>query len=141
MMRSDSEMAAALRVSLLPRLIRFRDVSGHLGMDRNRFNSEVRPYLTEIPIGEQGIAFDRLEVDAWVDQYKSRNGRPGHSKGETLWDAKESLGSTSAMESGTSTNASEVFEFARALEKASSQRRKHTLPKRRRKLDRRPSTE
>jgi hypothetical protein len=38
-------------------------------MDRNRFNAEVRPLLTEIPISEQGIAFDRLELDAWVDQY------------------------------------------------------------------------
>ena len=50
-------------------------------MDRNRFNTEVRPHLTEIPIGIQGIGFDRLELDAWVDDYKSRNGRPGRRKG------------------------------------------------------------
>lgn len=49
---------------LLPRLIRFRDAPTYLGMDRNRFNSEVRPDLTEVPIGSQGIAFDRLELDA-----------------------------------------------------------------------------
>jgi len=36
---------------LMPRLIRFRDAPRYLGMDRNRFNSEVRPYLTEVPIG------------------------------------------------------------------------------------------
>jgi hypothetical protein len=46
-------------------------------MDRNRFNSDVRPYVTEIPIGEQGIAFDRLELDRWVDDYVACNGRPG----------------------------------------------------------------
>ena len=40
-----------------PRLLRFRDAPRYLGMDRNRFNVEVRPYLTEIPIGRQGIAF------------------------------------------------------------------------------------
>ena len=45
-------------------------------MDRNRFNAEVRPYLTEVPIGKQGIGFDRLELDAWAEDYKSRNGRP-----------------------------------------------------------------
>jgi hypothetical protein len=67
--------------TILPRLLRLRDAPLYLGMDRNRFNSEVRPYLTEIPIGNQGIAFDRLELDAWVDQYKSRNGRPGQPKG------------------------------------------------------------
>ncbi len=38
----------------LPRLLRLRDAPTYLGMDRNRFNSEVRPCLTEIPIGEQG---------------------------------------------------------------------------------------
>ncbi len=60
---------------LLPRLIRFRNAPTYLGMDRNRFNTEVRPNLTEIPIGIQGIAFDRLELDAWVEQYKARSGR------------------------------------------------------------------
>jgi hypothetical protein len=68
-------MKAAGEPILLPRLLRFRDAPRYLGMDRNRFNAEVRPYLTNIPIGRQGIAFDRLELDAWVDEYKSRNGR------------------------------------------------------------------
>jgi hypothetical protein len=36
-------------------------------MDKNRFNWEVRPELTNIPIGSQGIAFDRLELDAWAE--------------------------------------------------------------------------
>lgn len=61
---------------LLPRLIRFRDAPAYLGMDKNRFNKEVRPHVTVIPIGSQGIAFDRLDLDAWVEQYKSRSGRP-----------------------------------------------------------------
>ena len=62
--------------AVAPRLLRFRDAPHYLGMDRNRFNAEVRPHLTEIRIGRQGVAFDRLELDAWVDHYKSRNGRP-----------------------------------------------------------------
>ena len=61
---------------LLRRFYRRRDAPLYLGMDRNRFDKEVRPYLTEIPIGSQGKAFDRLEMDAWADDYKSRNGRP-----------------------------------------------------------------
>ena len=44
-------------------------------MDRNKFNAEVRPYLTEIPLGKQAIAFDRLELDAWIDDYIECNGR------------------------------------------------------------------
>lgn len=65
---------------LQPRFVRFRDAPDYLGMDRNRFNAEVRPYLTEIPIGTQGVAFDRLDLDAWAEHYKNRNGRPGQKK-------------------------------------------------------------
>jgi hypothetical protein len=77
------------RTDILPRVVRFRDAPFYLGMDRNRFNAEVRPYLTEVSIGTQGIGFDRLELDAWFEDYKSRNGRPGRAKGGQLWDANE----------------------------------------------------
>jgi len=53
---------------IAPRLVRMRNAPFYLGMDRNRFNAEVRRYLVEIRIGQQGIAFDRLDLDAWVDQ-------------------------------------------------------------------------
>jgi len=70
-------MTVADNGRLLPRLIRLRDAPYYLGMDRNRFNAEVRRSLTQIPIGKQGVAFDRLDLDAWADDYKRRNGRPG----------------------------------------------------------------
>ena len=60
---------------ILPRFIRLRDAPASLGVDRNRFNAEIRPLLTEIPIGTQGVAFDRLDLDAWADEYVERNGR------------------------------------------------------------------
>ena len=89
---------------LLPRFVRFRDAPFYLGMDRNRFNTEVRPYLTKIPIGRQGIAFDRLELDAWVEDYISRNGR--RPKAPILEDDKcqnvtECRGSAKKADSGT----------------------------------------
>lgn len=59
-----------------PRFIRLRDAPRYLGMDRHRFNKLVRPDLIEIPIGIQGIAFDRLDLDLWADKYKQQNGRP-----------------------------------------------------------------
>ena len=43
-------------MQIQPRLIRVRDAPTYLGMDRNRFNREVRPALTEIAIGRQGVA-------------------------------------------------------------------------------------
>ena len=55
-------------MQIQPRLIRLRDAPSYLGMDRNRFNREARKELTEIPIGKQGIAFDRIEMDDWAEQ-------------------------------------------------------------------------
>jgi hypothetical protein len=68
-----------------PRFVRLRDAPDYLGMDRNRFNRIVRPHLIVIPIGKQGIAFDRLDLDDWADQYKSRNGRPAAERRKP-WD-------------------------------------------------------
>src|SRR2546423_8379759 len=106
-----------------PRILRFRDAPRYLGMDRNRFNAEVRPCVTEIPIGKQGIGFDRLELDTWVDDYKSRNGRPAR-KGDKTWDANASPASSCGPGPGISTSASSGGEFARALAQLGSKRRK-----------------
>jgi hypothetical protein len=122
-------MSEQRRVSshLLPHLIRLREASFYLGMDRNRFNREVRPYLTEIPIGTQGIAFERLELDAWVDHYKSCNGRPGQPRGDQLWDANARQGSASGAISGTSKSRSKDLDrFTKALERATFGRRNDT---------------
>lgn len=114
-----------MKSRVLPRLVRLRDAPQYLGMDPNRFNAEVRPYLTEIPIGKQGIAFDRLDLDAWVDQYKDRNGRPGKQKGVAKpWDARKSRASSIGTGRGISTRLSEEEEFAKALERATSKKRR-----------------
>ena len=103
-------------VTFLPRILRLRDVPAYLGMDRNRFNAEVRPGLTEIPIGEQGIAFDRFELDAWIDEYISQYGRQARSNGAPQWQGRKRQASSNGRASGTSTSVSTVGEFAKALE-------------------------
>ena len=100
-LRNMKNISPARSTGFLPRLIRFRDAPSYLGMDRHRFNTDVRPYLIAIPIGRQGVAFDRLEMDAWVEQYKSCNGRP--AKRSNLWDAKNHQASRKGVESGGST--------------------------------------
>ncbi len=113
--------ATSRGVVLLPRFVRLRDAPDYLGMDRNRFNAEVRPIMTEIPIGIQGVAFDRLDLDAWAEQYKKRNGRPAHLKGNYLWDANAVPDSDCAMGFGTSRSKYVDAKFSKALERASSQ--------------------
>ena len=107
-----------------PRLIRLRDISAYLGIDRNRFNTDVRPTLTEIPIGTQGVAFDRLDLDAWVDHYKECNGRPAQK--ESVWEEKECQDLSNEATAGTSTKESTALEFAKALELVGSKKQKNT---------------
>ena len=112
-------------VILLPRVIRLRDAAAYLGMDKNRFDREVRPSLTEFPIGDQGVGFDRLDLDNWFDEYKARNGRPGKQKGVNKpWDERKSPVSSTGKGSGISTKLSEEEEFAKALASATSRKRK-----------------
>jgi hypothetical protein len=108
-------------VALVPRFIRLRDAPSYLGMDKNRFNREVRPLVRAIPIGTQGIAFDRLDLDSWADEYKSRNGHPATqpTRGKS-WETKRRQVSPNEAGSGTSTRRSEGYAFAKALERAIS---------------------
>jgi predicted DNA-binding transcriptional regulator AlpA len=112
-------------IFMQPRLIRLRDVADYLGMDINRFNREVRPLLIEIRIGKQGVAFDRLDLDAWVEQYKQRNECPVNKR-KKLWDIKKFQDSKSVMESGSSIKKSLEDEFAKALEQVRWKKRKST---------------
>jgi len=112
---------------LLPRLLRLRDAPTYLGMDRNRFNAEVRPSLTEIPIGEQGIAFDRLDLDEWVDNYIAQDGRQVRSKGASQWQGRKRQVSSNEPVSGTSTSRSVEGAFAKALEEVNSKKQNGSL--------------
>src|SRR5579864_4219651 len=109
-----------------PRLIRLRDAPVYLGMDRNRFRKEVKPNLIAIRIGKQGIAFDRLDLDAWVDHYKQRNGRPVSVNRRQLWDENTYQGSKKLAARGTSIKGSTANDFVKALEQVTSKKRNDT---------------
>ena len=51
-------------MTILPRFVLQRDAPGYLGMDRTRFDAEVRPQLTEIPLGDRSIASLALNTGA-----------------------------------------------------------------------------
>src|SRR6218665_698283 len=61
---------------LMCRVLRCSMAHKYLGMCKDLFAREIRPYLTEVRIGKQGIGFDRLDLDEVWEHYKSRNGRP-----------------------------------------------------------------
>jgi hypothetical protein len=105
------------------------DAHGYLGMDRNRFNREVKPLLVAVPIGVQGVGYDRIDLDAWWEEYKRRNGQPGallKLKGEAQWENEcqvSTAGRTSQAVCGTSTKSSTVNAFAKAVARATKKKR------------------
>jgi hypothetical protein len=111
-------------MKILPRTIRLRDAPDYLGMDKNRFNTEVRPSLVEVPIGIQGVGFDRLDLDAWFDEYKARNGY--HACRRNVWEEREPQVSSNAATLGTQTKRSTELEFAKALALSGLKKRKNT---------------
>lgn len=111
--------------NLLPRLIRIRDAFGYLGMDRHRFNKEVRPLLTEMRIGIQGIAFDRLDLDKWVDYYKQHNGHTSN-KNLKLLEENEQLLPRKTNTSHVSIKRYSDADFAKIVEQTLSRGRKNT---------------
>jgi hypothetical protein len=65
---------------LLPRFIRHRDAPGYAGVDRNKFDADWRPYLTEIPMGPRSLVFDRLEIDALTEEHAALKARVRSSR-------------------------------------------------------------
>src|SRR5580704_1259401 len=126
-MRVDSSARENAALTITPRFMRLRDAPRYLGMDKNRFNREVRTRLTNIPIGTQGVAFDRLELDAWAEDYIRRNGRPAAERSRP-WDEviDECQDSSFVEESGTSTKSSTERAFAKALAHATSRKPKRS---------------
>lgn len=120
-------MAMKTKREFLPRFIRLKDAPYYLGMDKNRFNNEVRAGLREIRIGRRGVAFDRVDLDAVADNIKESNGRPAR-KGGHQWDARHRQASLSGTGNGILTSELTAEGFARALELEALKKQKKSLP-------------
>ena len=116
------------RKKLLNRVIRLKNAPAYLGMDKNRFNTEVRPMVTVIPIGKQGIGFDRGELDDWLKDYKNCHGIPATINGRRVkpWDALSAPAYVKEEKFGISKNSFLEFAFEKALI-LSTQRRPNVI--------------
>jgi hypothetical protein len=106
---------------MLQRFYRRNDAARYVGMSTYLFDELVRPYLTAIPISRQGIAFDRVELDAWAEHHKSANGRP--SERRKIWDANEYPVSENEAKFGGLTRKSKDIGFEKALAHVTSGKR------------------
>ena len=112
---------------VLPRLLRLNQAITYLGMSRSVFNATVRPYLPEVRIGVQGVAFDRLDLDRWIEDnraYKTTSwarwidGNSAHPTTGDTWARKNLPACASVAKSGISSKPSTVSDFKKALERA-----------------------
>ena len=82
----------------------------------------------EVPIGTQGVGFDRLDLDDFLDDYIRTHGkRPARERREgEQWRGERKVWgvSSSGGASGLSISESEDAEFARAVERATGKRPK-----------------
>ena len=118
-------VAKCADVSTVPRLIRLHNAPRFLGMDRHTFQRIVRPYLTEVPIGKRGIAFDRLELDAWVDNYKRCHGRQPEKRMASP-DEKCSGSIEETKHDGARRESEDPSDWQRAVERVLAMKRRRT---------------
>lgn len=116
--------------TLSPRVIRAKYAPQYLGMCRDVFNREVKPRVCSIPIGRQGVGYDRLELDAWLEHHKQCNGCPAKQPlGGTLCqsgniDDQASIGATSEN-LGLSIKSGRVSEYTLSLTRINQMKPKH----------------
>ncbi len=58
-------------MNIQPRFIRKRDAPAYLGMSEKVFVADVEPHIVAIPIGNQGVAYDRFDLDEFADKLKN----------------------------------------------------------------------
>ncbi len=109
-----------------PRFMRINQACFYLAVNRNYFNRYIRPILTEIEVGEVGVRFDRLELDDWAEDHKSRNGHHAES-GDLTCKVSKQVASSYDEESGTSRKQSKDMAYLeKALAKVKSKKQKGT---------------
>ena len=87
-----------MNLNFTPRILNQKQSAYYLGMSVNTFKDDVRPDLTPVLMEGRQIKYDRLDLDAWLDEYKSRNAL-SDTNGETQWQIRQD--STCEARSGT----------------------------------------
>ena len=106
------------------RFYRRPDAARYLGMSTFLFDRLARPFLTEIPIGDQGVAFDRFELDAWADHHVSANGRSAQKEG--LWLRSHPASTSGARYGGLRKPSKDMVDCEKVLEQVISTRRRES---------------
>jgi hypothetical protein len=123
-----------------PRIMRTQEVLYYLSTNINEFNKRFRPELSEIKLGNHAVGFDRLQIDALINQIESASidfdsslnnnmsrgkQRPIQTKGGSTWDENARQDSTNVEVTGTLIKESSDSEFLKILEQVRSLKRRN----------------
>lgn len=116
--------------TVTPRLLRPKQAYAYLSMSRTAFEEHVRPYIKEQKIGTRGVAFDRYELDLWVesrDEFAEIEPVLSVRKNKPCPRKAVSLASLKGATSGISISKSQdMAAFAAALEQVTGRKPKNT---------------
>ena len=108
-------------VNMQPKWVRLRDIPAYTGMDQKLFNRIVRPHLVEIRLSSKCVAFDKVDLDHWMDEYKVGNGLPPDQKGgKKSWEGRKRRVYTGETKFGISERQSVDERYLEALERATT---------------------
>jgi hypothetical protein len=101
---------------MTPIILRRKLAAEYCGMGVDLFDRIVRPKVHEIKIGRKsrGVAFYRLDLDHWAEEYAGAEGRPSNQEEDDQWVRNEEVASQNGATSGGSTNGSTVVDYEKA---------------------------
>lgn len=82
----------------------------YLGIKRRAFEKYFRPLLSPVRLGTS-LIFDRIDLDALLEQHKSRNGRPVE-KGVHTWAELKPASTKTSKASGGLIRSTKALDFA-----------------------------
>ena len=65
-----------IQIQIVPYLLRPPVAHAYCGMSRAVFNREIRPYIREISLGRQSLAYVRADIDRALETFISRSAGP-----------------------------------------------------------------
>ena len=100
------------------KVLRLVDAPGYVGLNKNTFNSVIRPQLNELQLGERIVGFNRSELDNFIDIETNQAQATEHAPWGNQTNKTARRGSSKEVKSGTSTGESATPELEKAFEQA-----------------------
>ena len=112
------------------KIIRLSDAPSYLGVNKNKFNRDIRPLLHELALGDRSVGFNRSELDNFIDKQTDQD----TTKELEPWELPPKngtarLASSSGETSGTSSARSATPKLDAAFKQVTADKQKKSMRK------------